>query len=556
MKPLKNMDFRQKRLFKYPGFCYNLNMKTNRLSREQVNEMDHDELVEAYMASQKKVRAQEEEIDLLTEELNHVRAMMFGRKSEKHQDNTTEEQLRFEFNEAESLYVAEEPAEEVTVKEHTRKVKRAGKKEMDLSKLQREVVIHSLSEEQLREEFPNGWNRLADEVYTNVKYVPAKYVAVEHHIEVYCGKKEDRILRAEHPTELFRGSIATPSLLAGIMNGKYVNATPLYRMEQEFNRNDVPISRQNMAGWIIKAAERYLALLYDRLKKEMLSHSVVHADETPLLVTKDGREAGKKSYMWVYRSNVFEKEPVVIYEYQKTRKAQHPMEFLEDFRGTLVTDGYEVYHKLARARKDEIQIAGCWVHLKRKYTNAVKAIGKAGAYTTAGTLSSQAVKMIQKIFHEDNQLEGMGQEERLERRKEELEPLVDRFFAWVKEHRDEVTRKSVTGRAFTYTIEQEEYLRTFLKDGDVPMENNAAERAIRPFCIGKKNWVMCDTIYGAESSAIVYSLTETAKANNLKPYEYLEHLLSVIPDHMDDTDLTFLDDLLPWSDTLPDSCRS
>lgn len=135
MKPLKNMDFRQKRLFKYPGFCYNLNMKTNRLSREQVNEMGHDELVEAYMASQKKVRAQEEEIDLLTEELNHVRAMMFGRKSEKHQDNTTEEQLRFEFNEAESLYVAEEPAEEVTVKEHTRKVKRAGKKEMDLSRL-------------------------------------------------------------------------------------------------------------------------------------------------------------------------------------------------------------------------------------------------------------------------------------------------------------------------------------------------------------------------------------------------------------------------------------
>jgi len=530
-------------------------METGTLTREKLNQMDHDELVEAYMTTQKKVRDQKEEIELLTEELNHVRAMMFGRKSEKKDAGVTDDQIRLEFNEAESIHVPEGPEEEVTIKEHTRKVKQAGKRELDLSKLPREVVTHALSEERLREEFPDGWNRLADEVYTNVKFVPAKYVAMEHHIEVYCGKKEDRIIRADHPAELFRGSIATPSLLAGIMNGKYVNATPLYRMEQEFNRNDVPISRQNMAGWIIKAAERYLCLLYDRLKDEMLSHPVVHADETPFLVTKDGRDAGAKSYMWVYRSNVLEKEPVVIYEYQKTRKADHPMEFLREFSGYLVTDGYEAYHKLARKRKDEIRICGCWVHLKRKYTDAVKAMGKAGADTVAGTLSGQAIKMIQNIFHEDNKLEKMKPEERQKRREEEIRPLVDEFFAWVKEHRDEVTRKSVTGRAFTYTVEQEDYLRTFLSDGRVPMDNNAAERAIRPFCIGKKNWVMCDTIHGAKDSAIVYSLTETAKANDLKPYEYLDHLLTVIPQHMDETDLAFLDDLLPWSDALPDNCR-
>ena len=530
-------------------------METGTLTREKLNQMDHDELVEAYMTTQKKVRDQKEEIELLTEELNHVRAMMFGRKSEKKDTGVTDDQIRFEFNEAESIHVPEGPEEEVTVKEHTRKVKQAGKRELDLSKLPREVVTHALSEERLREEFPDGWNRLADEVYTNVKFVPAKYVAMEHHIEVYCGKKEDRIIRADHPAELFRGSIATPSLLAGIMNGKYVNATPLYRMEQEFNRNEVPITRQNMAGWIIKAAERYLSLLYDRLKDEMLSHPVIHADETPFLVTKDGRDAGAKSYMWVYRSNVLEKEPVVIYEYQKTRKADHPMEFLKDFSGYLVTDGYEAYHKLARKRKDEIRICGCWVHLKRKYTDAVKAMGKAGADTVAGTLSGQAIKMIQNIFHEDNKLEKIEPEDRQKRREEEIRPLVDEFFAWVKEHRDEVTRKSVTGRAFTYTVEQEDYLRTFLTDGSVPMDNNAAERAIRPFCIGKKNWVMCDTIHGAKDSAIVYSLTETAKANDLKPYEYLDHLLTVIPQHMDDTDLSFLDDLLPWSAALPDNCR-
>ena len=436
-------------------------METERLSRQQLNEMDHEELVEAYMAFQSRVRDQEEKIDLLTQELNHMKAMMFGRKSEKKPDNTTDDQIRFEFNEIESI-PAEEDTEEVTVKGHTRKVKRAGKKKEDLSKLPKQVITHSIPEDKLKEEFPDGWNRLPDEVYTNVVYIPAQYIAMEHHIEVYCGKKEDRILRAEHPKELFDGSIATPSLLAGIMNGKYVNATPLYRMEQEFMRNDVPISRQNMAGWVNKAAERYLSLIYDRLKAEMLSHRVVHADETPLLVTKDGRPAGSRSYMWVYRSNILDK---------------------------------------------------------------------------------------------DNELEQLTSQERLEARKKDIKPLVDAFFAWVKEHRDDVTRKSNTGKAFTYTIEQEQYLRTFLRDGDVPMDNNAAERAIRPFCIGKKNWVMCDTIHGAENSAIVYSLTETAKANDLRPYEYLKYLLTEILQHMDDTDLTFLDELLPWSDALPDACR-
>lgn len=199
------------------------------------------------MDFQSRVRDQEEKIDLLTEELNHMKAMMFGRKSEKKPDNTTDDQIRFEFNEIESV-PAEEDTEEVTVKGHTRKVKRAGKKKEDLSKLPKQVITQSILEEKLKEEFPDGWSRLPDEVYTNVEYIPAQYIAMEHHIEVYCGKKEDRILRAEHPKELFCGSIATPSLLAGIMNGKYVNATPLYRMEQEFMRNDVPISRQNMAG--------------------------------------------------------------------------------------------------------------------------------------------------------------------------------------------------------------------------------------------------------------------------------------------------------------------
>ena len=537
-------------------------MENNAIQKNKLMQMSHEELVDAHMAL---VAAQaeslianqhlQERVDRLTEDINQMKALLFSSKSEKKKEEQVDGQVSMLFNEAEATVDREDLEEQVTIKEHTRSVKKPGKKEADLSKLPKEIVTHSIPEDRLKEIFPGGWKQLPDEIYTNVEYIPAKYIAKEHHIEIYCSKNDDRIVRANHPEELLDGSIVTPSLLAGIMDGKYVNALPLYRMEQDFERNKIPISRQNMAGWIIKCTERYLSLLYDRMKVELLNHSVVHADETPLLVSKDGRPSGSKSYMWVYRSNVLDDKPVVIYEYQKTRKADHPKEFLKGFEGTLVTDGYEVYHKLARERSDEISVAGCWVHLKRRYTDAIKAMGKAGSDTVAGTLSGQAIEKIREIFHKDNELNKLDGKTRLERRKEEIKPLVDAFFTWVKKHRSDVTRKSACGRAFTYTVEQEQYLRTFLDDGGVPMDNNAAERAIRPFCIGKKNWVMSDTIHGAESSAIVYSITETAKANDLRPYEYLKHLLAEIPQHMDDTDFHFLDSLLPWSEDLPKECR-
>lgn len=505
---------------------------------------------------QAEIEQMQEQIDRLTEELNHARSLLFGRKTERRGSVGIDGQMEMEFNEAELIADASEDASEegsAVVKHRSR---RRGKKKADLSRLEKMVVEHDIPEDRLRELFPGGWSTLPDDTYTNVEYMPARYIAVEHHIKVYCGKKEDVIVRADHPHELLAGSIATPSLVAGIMNGKYVNGLPLYRMEQEFIRSDVPISRQNMAGWVIRISERYLSFLYDRLKESLLSHSVVHADETPVLVSKDGRNAGSKSYMWVYRSNVLDSRPAVIFEYQKTRKADHPVEFLEDFSGTLVTDGFEGYHKLEKIRAGDVSVAGCWVHHKRKYTDALKAMGKSGSGTQSGTLAGQAVAKIEEIFHIDNELNSLDSDSRHIRRQQELLPLVDGYFAWVRENRDKVTRNSKTGKAFTYSLNQEKYLREFLKSGEIPMDNNPAERAIRPFCIGKKNWVMCDTVSGAMNSAIIYSITETAKANGLKPYEYLKHILTEIPRHMDDKNLDFLDELLPWSESLPPECRT
>jgi hypothetical protein len=256
--------------------------------------------------------------------------------------------------------------------------------------------------------------------------------------------------------------------------------------------------------------------------------------------------------MWVYRTGkMYKDKPIVLYDYQQTRNTSHPREFLKDFKGVCVTDGYQVYHSLEKERED-LTIAGCWAHARRKYDEAVKALPKK---EQKSSLAYLALKQIQAIYREEKQLSELSPEERLKHRQVSVKPLVEAYFVWIKEHIDKVLPKSKTWGGFNYSINQEKYLKTFLDNGEVPIDNNAAEQSIRGFCIGKKNWVMIDTINGAMSSAIIYSLAETAKANNLKPYNYFEYLLTEIPKHLDDKDLSFCEDLLPWSPNLPAECR-
>ena len=270
-----------------------------------------------------------------------------------------------------------------------------------------------------------------------------------------------------------------------------------------------------------------------------------------LLVNRDGRPAGSKSYMWVYRSGyLYEDRQIVLYEYQKTRNASHPREFLKNYSGVCVTDGYQVYHTVEK-ELESLRIAGCWVHCRRKFEEALKVVPKG---SEKESLSYLIMKQIQAIYREENKLKDLKPEDRLKQRRVVIKPLVDALFVYLKNHESEAG-SSTLKKAFTYALNQEKYLKVFLEDGEVPMDNNASERAIRGFCIGKKNWEMIDTINGATSSAIIYSIAETAKANNLKPYEYFEYLLTEIPKHMEDTDRSFLEDLLPWSPNLPANIR-
>ena len=536
-----------------------------KFTEEQLNTLDKSFIVNLFLQLQDQndklsgeIQELNKKMEVLIEQITLANKNRFGRSSEKMTDTS---QICFMevdgtivfFNEAEA--VSDLDAEEPDTLENkpARKPKTVGKKEADIKDLPVNIINHYLTDEELVAEFgENGWKQLPDAISKRYRFIPAKVEIDEHHVGVYASKTDDRIIKADHPKALLHGSLVSPTIAAAIMNGKYVNAVPLYRLEQEFSRYGLTITRQNMANWMIRLGESYLAVLYDYLHQKLYNYHVIQADETPVLVNRDGRSAGSKSYMWVYRSgHLYTDKQIVLYDYHKTRNSSHPREFLRDYSGICVTDGYQVYHTIEKERED-LQIAGCWVHARRKFDEALTVIPKAHQNKSNAFL---VIKQIQAIYREEGKLNKLSSEERLMQRQLVIKPLVDALFAYLKKMEPTVPASGQLRKAYTYILNQEKYLRVFLEDGEVPIDNNASERAIRGFCIGKKNWQMIDTINGAHSSAIIYSIAETAKANNLKPYDYFVYLLEEIPKHMDQEDRTFLEDLLPWSEKLPEEIR-
>ena len=536
-----------------------------RYTEEQLNTVDKSLLIQMFLNQQEQqetltaeVRSLNEKMQLMMEQMVLANRNRFGRSSEKMEDASQISFMEVDgtivfFNEAEAVCNLDAPEPEQLEVPTLHPVKKKGKKEQDMSGLPIERVDHYMTEEELTAEFgKNGWKQLPDAISRRYRFVPAKVEVEEHHIGVYSDKKDGHMVKAKHPRGLLHGSTVSPTLAAAIINGKYVNAIPLYRLEQEFRRYGLAITRQNMANWMIRLGEEYLSVHYDYLHRKLYDYHVIQADETPVLVNHDGRPAGSKSYMWVYRSGyMYPEKQIVLYEYQRTRNASHPREFLKDFSGICVTDGYQVYHTLEK-EKEDLTIAGCWVHGRRKFEEVLATIPAEGKKESVAYL---VMKQIQAIYREEGKLKDLSSKERLAQRQVVIRPLVDALFAYLKQKKDQIVVKGKLKAAFTYLLNQEKYLRVFLNDGDVPMDNNASERAIRGFCIGKKNWEVIDTINGAKTSAVIYSIAETAKANNLKPYEYFEHLLTVIPEHMEDTDRSFLEELLPWSPALPENIR-
>ena len=556
------------------------------LSEEQLvklNKKDILQLLLESMAQEKELRSQlavltdelkrtNQQMQVILEKWNLAQANRFGRSSEKMgYDTGTCQQLELAvmyaecFNEAEATVNGTPPdepdMEEVTVTAHKRK-KHAGKREEDLKDLPHaEPVISTLTEEELLEQLGPGYRQLKDEVYQRLEFHPSSFEVKEYHICVYVSADGKKFAKAKRPqADLFRNSIATPSLLAGILNYKYVNALPVHRLAQDFKRSEVNISPQVMCNWVIKSSEIYFSLVYDWMKDVLLKQPVVQADETTLKVNRDGRKAGSSSYMWVYITGEHDDsgKKIVLYDYCRTRSTEHLREFLSSYKGILVSDGYQSYHTFSK--EQSLTSAGCWTHCRRRFVNAIKAAQKdLPEEALKNSIAYQALARISAIYKLDGSWKERTSEYRMEHRQRILKPLVDEYFDWVKEQIKtcNVLPKSETGEGLSYSINQEKYLRAFLDNGDIPIDNSACERAIRPFCVGRKNWNVIDTVEGAQASAIVYSIAETAKANNLKPYQYFEYLLTELPERISrKKDSTFsLDDLMPWSPKLPMSCR-
>lgn len=526
--------------------------KMKRYTASELNQLSKEDMIRLVMQLQKQNA-------FFEERLAASNAARFGRKTE-----TLEAlgQLSL-FNEVEAA--ADEKAAEPVLTGKTSGKKQKRKRQQDLSKLPRTVVPHELSDAELKEVFgTNKWTRLADEVYCKVEYHPAWQEVLEHHVAVYAGKKKDSdertVVRGEHSVELIEKSIATPSLVAAVMNAKYVNAMPLYRIEQEFQRQDLNISRQNMANWVILSADRCLVKMYDLLHKKLCQERVIQGDETTVKVVKDGRSAGSNSYMHVFRTGEFRTgTPIILYKYAPNRGHDVAAAFLTDFSGYLETDAFSGYKALER-ENPRIHACFCWAHARRDFANAIKALQPEEKTLAKGSVAETALEKIAEIYRIENELKTLTPEERLSRRQMDIAPLVEDYFAWVKQESTKPVLSEYTTKGLHYSLNQEQQLRMFLTDGEIPIDNSATERAIRPFTVGRANWHLIDTPKGAEASAIVYSLVETAKANNLKPYEYLELLLQEISLHLysgkyDPDDDTYLENLLPWAEALPRKCR-
>ena len=487
------------------------------------------------------VKHYEEQFDL-------AQRRQFGSSSERSPD-----QLRFEnfFNEAEDQAdpsLSEPTYEEITYK----RKKRVGKRKEDLEGLPKETVHHELPEsERVCPGCGDTMNHMGTTVVRNeLKIIPAQVINAEHTVDAYeclngkCEKTNGKqIIRPEVPESLMKGSLASPSAVAHIATQKYFTRIPLYQIEKSLNYDGVVLSRQVMSNWLIYCALNYLIAIYSLLKVHLLREMIAHSDETTLQVLHEpGRDAKTKSYMWLYRTGGCVEHQIVIFEYRMTRGWEHPKEFLKEYNGYLHTDGYDAYHDLP----PDIIIVGCWSHARRYWEELYETIPVAGR---DGSNAERGLVYINLLFAFEHEFADMTPEERFKQRLKKSKPVSDDYFEWVDSL--QAPPKSLLGKAIDYSVSQRTYLENIYLDGRLEISNNRAERSIKPFVQGRKQWLFSNTPNGAESSSIYFSLIETARENNLNPYQYLKLLLEKLPT----ATTADLEALLPWGDGIPDYCK-
>ena len=492
------------------------------------------------------------QVSNLTEIVMLLRKEKFGSSSERTPKDEIDGQLSL-FNEAELEADTSIPEPIVKdVKGYKRQNVKTKREELIKDLPVREVPCTLPDDEQYCNQCGTPLKILGTQVVREeLEYIPAKLRIVRYTQTVYeCPKckhtEHPFIMKSPTPTSLMNHSLASPSSVANVMCQKYVNSVPLYRQEKDWEQLGIALSRATMANWIIRCSDDYLQPVIKHLQQKLQKRDIIHCDETPVQVLKEeGKKPQTKSYMWLYRTGNDDKEPIILYDYQPSRSGENAVNFLKDFKGYVHSDGYAGYNKLS-----EITRCGCWAHLRRKF---VEAVPTNKATDTPLTNAEIGRDYCNQIFKIEDGLKVLSPEERFSKRLELEKPVLGAFWCWLDNL--SVLKGSALGKAVTYAQNQKPYMENYLLDGRCSISNNAAENAIRPFTVGRKNWLFADTPKGANASAAVYSIVETAKANGLNVYTYLQYLLLYMPDtdwqnHPED-----LDFLMPWSEDVQNECK-
>lgn len=435
-----------------------------------------------------------------------------------------------------------------------RKKKEKGKRQKDLSGLPSCTVYEYDIEELDRMYGENNWRFSFWEVTQTVEHIRAStYLKNTYRPVVSVGLEHD-LERPFREEPMLPKSIASPSLLAWIMQEKFELFLPTYRQEHDADRFGFPLSRQTMSNWIISACQNLLLPVYQFLKDQLRGSRYQQCDETTYLVIRDGRKAGSKSYVWTHRTSELAEGPaIILYCYEKTRCADHLRQFYEGLTEKLylTCDGYGGYPSFAGDHEEQVVLCGCLMHVRRYFVDALSVLNtkNLSEEQIMECPEAKAMLLIGEIYQAENLLGTLTAEERYARRQKEVKERYDAFIDFVKSlDPDDPSASDKLNQAIRYTLNQEPNICRFLEDGNIPIDNGACERDVRPIAQGRRNYLFSNTISGAESNMIASSLIRTAKENGADPYYYLKYLLEQMPKHLYDSSNDYLFDLMPWSE--------
>lgn len=512
-----------------------------------------ESLRQALDAGNTRIRELTEQIKTLTEQIGYLQKKLFGTSSEKRQ--VCEEPDLFNEPEASMEQPVKEPSEDeisrTTEQPRTRKARTKLEDRLHGIPVD-EILLELPPEERFCAVCGTALVEIGREVVRHeLDYIPAR-VRIKRYISVHYGcpecKKDEAtfLVKVPAPPALMEHSLASASSVAWVMYQKYANGLPLYRQEKDWNEYGICLNRSAMANWVIRCASEYLRPVYDRCHRKLLERSFLMADETRVQVLKEeGRRAQTDSFMWLFRSGEDGLAPIILYHYSQTRSGDTAKSFLAGFHGYLMTDAYAGYNKVPDIRR-----CCCYAHIRRYFVDAIPK----GHENDISLPAVQGAEYCSRLFRYEESIrqKNASYEKRKELRLRYEKPVLEAFQAWLDTQ--EPPKKSRLDKAVQHARNRKDIMMTYLEDGRCSLSNNLSEQEMKSFVVGRKGWLFCDTPGGAEASAIVYSLVETAKANGLNIHAYLQYLLEQRP--TEETPADQLDELLPWSDRVAEHCKN